>query len=193
MSDEDDTGGRTFLGPYSPENEKVIRPKFGDPKLVIDDTGAFCMHEFLRLQKRDQSVWCRMCKMEVDAFDVLTKLSREWDWATHFHQKKQELQAQLEELKKEEQLVKARIKNARKGSPEPKSTLYFEEWLRRLEAAQTYSEWSDVGGWAAKFKWLTPEQESAIREANFRAKQRCEANGRKRGRHVKVIKGGKVT
>lgn len=173
-------------------DEKIVRPEFGSPKLVVDNTGAHCAHEFVTLRSRDEAVICRTCNREVSAFAVLVRLSRDWNWATHYHQQATERAERVEELKREEQLVKSRIKSALKSAPESKSSLYFQELLRRTNAIETRSDVSEVDRWEAEFKWLTPEQDRILRDAGFRAKQRIEANFRKaKRRGVKVIAGGK--
>lgn len=173
-------------------DETIVRPDFGSPKLVVDNTGAYCAHEYLQLRVRDEAVICRTCRKEIDAFEVLVRLSRNWDTVTYRSKELHECAKRLEELKHEEQLVKSRIKNALKSAPESKSSLYFEELLRRINAIQTYQDRSEVSRWEEGFKWLSAEQYAVLRDAEFRAKQRIEANGRKRDRNVKVLRGGKA-
>ena len=176
------------------EERKLQRPKFGDPKLVVDRSVGRCSHEYVRLLHRNKTVFCRTCGEEVDAFDVLERMAREWDWATYHRRQLEEATNALEAVKREESNVKARLRSAHKlAAPEARATVYYDEYLRRLNEAKDSDAIYAAHRWAADFKWLEPQAYVALADAVRRAEFRAEENRRKnnkRGRSVRVIDGG---
>lgn len=173
----------------------VVRPKFGDPKLVIDRSLSRCTHEYLSLRSRNKTVICRGCGEEVEAFDVLEKLARSWDWATYHRKQLEEATNALEAVKREESNVKARLRSAHKlAAPEARATVFYDEYIRRLNEAKDHDAIRAAHRWANEFKWLEPQAYAAIMEATRRAGVRADETRRKtnkRGRSVRVIDGGK--
>ena len=179
----------------SDHDGKVARPNFGDPKMTLDHRERFCGHEYVLLRQYSRTVVCRVCGAKVDPFEVLQDMARVWERVTYHQAELDKLRAETEELKREEQLTKARIRNARKQTEQAGQTeVFFAELLRRINEATTWGQLHDANTWAASFNWLTPEQNKALRDAGFAAKQRAEASARhaprKSGRAVRVIKGG---
>lgn len=179
----------------SDDDGKIIRPNFGDPKLFLDRTsGRTCMHEFVAVRTKTRSVVCRSCGEPVEPYDVLFNVARSWESCTYKREELERLQDEVDALKREEQNVKARIRQGYRSGENPKAALFFEEYMRRLNAVESRGDSYELGHWAAAFHWLTPEQESAIKEAEIRANRRIEDTERKtskrRRRHVRVIDGG---
>lgn len=172
------------------DDEKIIRPRFGDPPLVVDETGAHCQHSYLSLRKRDERVICRSCGREVSAFDILCKLARDWSWATHYGQEIDERTARIEELRKEEALLKARVRSAVKRAPEPRAAVFVEEALRRLESASEISDLNSFDRWRFDYRWIEPGEQRRINNAYHAARERLQARHVRR-RGVTVVKGGK--
>lgn len=176
------------------EDDKIVRPNFGDPKMTVDRTEKYCSHKFIVVRARSRTVWCRMCKQEIDPFDVVMDMASDWDRATWREREMRELSDKVEQLKTEEANTKARIRNARKQAEQPveKIELFFNELLRRLNEATTQGQIYDADHWAAAYRWLSPDQQRVIEDAGFRAKQRAEAAARQvtKKRGVRVIKGG---
>lgn len=170
--------------------DEIIRPRFGDPPLTIDETGSHCQHNYVTLRKRDETVICRACEREVSAFEILCKLSRDWSWATHFGQEQDERAARIEELKKEEQLIKARVRSAVKRAPDERAQMFVAEALRRIESM---TEWGDLhlfDRWRYEYRWIEPSQKREIQDAYHAARERLE-KARPGRRAVTVLKGGK--
>lgn len=170
--------------------DEIIRPSFGDPPLVVDETGSHCTHSYLSLRKRDKAVICRVCSQAVDPFDVLCALAREWNWATHFSEQVDERVARVEELKKEEQLIKARVRTGVKRAPEPRSKLFVRQALSRLESV---ADWNDLRGfdrWRFEYRWVEPSEQREIAEAYDAARDRLQKRTPRR-RGVTVLQGGK--
>lgn len=176
--------------------DKIVRPVFGDKPMTIDRREPICMHKFVTVRMRSRTVWCRVCKQEIDPFEVVLDMAGDWDMATWREEERAKLEASVAELRTEETNTKARIRNARKATEQPaqKIEVYFAEWLRRLNATENQAAIYEADRWAEAFSWLSPEQAKQINDARFRAKQRAEANGRKvtRRRGVQVIEGGKT-
>lgn len=88
----------------------VPAPSF---RLVVDNTGQFCMHESVNVCERQRSVTCNNCNAPMDAFDVLLRRAKEierWDWnlrLTKDEVRKAELR--LEELKMLERNAVSRL------------------------------------------------------------------------------------
>lgn len=181
----------------SEQDDKIVRPNFGDPKMTVDRTEPYCSHKFIAVRARSRTVWCRMCKREIDPFDVVLDVAGDWDMATWREREMRELADRVEQLKTEETNTKSRIRTARKQGEQPvgKVELYFAEWLRRLNAADDMGTVYEADRWAESFNWLTPEMSQQVNDARFRAKQRAEASARRstRNRGVRVIKGGSST
>lgn len=179
----------------SDDQGKVVRPKFGDPQIVIDSAPSRCAHQFVMLRSRDKRVFCRACDEEIDAFDLLFKLTREWQWATHHEREVAEATKALEELKREEANVRGRLRTAHKlAVPDARATVFFDEYMRKLNAANDDAELRAAHDWSNEFKWLDPQQYVALREATVRAERRAEDSrrrGSKRNRHIRVINGEK--
>lgn len=179
----------------SDENGKILRPNFGDPKIVVDRNEPYkatCMHKYLAVRPNSRRVLCRSCKAEVDPFDVLLDLTREWDWCTHFARQQEELEAKIAALKAEESNAKQRLRNVYKKAPEAKTTLYFEEFLRRLNEVQTQQDFWDIRTWQGSFQWLDAEQRATLKEAEILAKRRIEDSNRhraKRGKRTVTVVG----
>jgi len=175
------------------KDPKVVYPSFGDPKITVDYTSGppACTHAFVVIRPRDRIVLCRVCRAQVDPFDVLRELAREWDWATHFSQEASERADRVERLKAEEANVKARIRKVYRGAPEPKSLLYYEEVLRRLNAAETFAELQEVRAWAAHFPWLDSKQTEVTKDAMTRAEERVRRHARKHRRKRLAVVGAK--
>lgn len=175
-------------------DDKIDRPNFGDKPMTIDRREPICMHKFVTVRRHSRTVWCRVCKQEIDPFEVVIDMAGDWDMATWREEERAKLEASVAELKREETQVKARIRNARKnGEQASQAEIYFNELLRRLNEATSMGQIYDAARWSAGFKWLTPDQQRVIDDAGFRAKQRAEASARHGGRRspVRVIKGGK--
>jgi len=177
-------------------DDKVIRPQFGDPKLVIDRIrGNYCRHEYVRLVYHDERVFCRSCNEEVDAFKVLINMAIAWEQVTYHQRELAEVSDRVETLKREESNVKSRLRAAHKlAAPEARSKIFFDEYLRRLNAAGTVSEVRDAHRWAADFKWLDPSHYELLKHATLRAEHRAEEYRQKnsrRNRAVRVLDGGK--
>lgn len=178
----------------SEDDSKILRPKFGDPPIVIDHTvGRTCSHAYVAVCKNARRVKCRVCRENVDPIDILLTLTRDWDWATHHSRQQDEAQKAVDELKKEAQLLKGKIRRARQGGSDEKIAMHFEELMRRVGEIENHSDASKVDQWRHSFQWLNPEQMAALKEALIRAHRRCEDNQRKEGKtkHVKVLKGGR--
>lgn len=179
--------------------DKIVRPDFGGGARVLetqDDPRPMCMHGYIQLFPRSKRVFCRSCRKELDAFDVLRDLAREWATVTWLNQDQEKLRVKIDELKAEEQRIKARIRNGRNAGERPDLIqTYFTELVARLNAIESHGELYKIDQWRLAFQWLTPEQNVVIKDAAFRAKQRCEANARKSrpGRRVRVLDGGKGT
>lgn len=174
---------------------KILRPQFGDPKVVVDRTEPYCAHEYVALMDRSRTVKCRVCGATIEAFEVLQKLARVWENCTYRAALANEIESRLEQLKVEERNAKARVRGVRKEAPEPKSALFYEELLRRLNAAETMKDIYDTNAWARGFKWLSSEQEAVIKDAYTRAQRRGQdaAGKQRRRRGIKVLDGGKGT
>lgn len=176
------------------DDDKIVRPNFGDAPMTIDHTERVCLHKFVTVRRHTRTVWCRVCRQEIDPFEVVLDMAGDWDMATWREREMRDLAERVDQLKVEETNTKSRIRNARKQAEQPveKIELFFNELLRRLNEATTQGQIYDAGNWAASYRWLSPEQQRVIEDAGFRAKQRAEAaarhGGRKRG--VRVIKGG---
>lgn len=169
--------------------DNVVRPDFGDPRMVIDRTGGnFCQHYFVVLRHHSRTVICRQCKEAVDPFDMLVTIARRWETVTWEEKKLSELEASIAELKREESNIKGRLRNAHKGAPEPKSVLFFEELMRRVAGINNWSDQHDVAMWTQSFKWLNSEQEAALKGAMVRAQRRIEDNKAKEPRRRRVAR-----
>jgi len=176
-------------------DDRIVRPVFGDPPMTVDRLEPICLHKFIVVRPRERTVWCRTCKQEIDPFEVVLDMAHNWEHATWREREMQELAARTEQLKTEEANLKARIRNARKQTDQPveKIAEYFAEWLRRLNAAETWEELRSADEWAQRFSWLDAAMTKQINDARFRAKQRGESvqrNNTGRRRAVKVIKCG---
>lgn len=176
------------------DDDKIVRPSFGDPPMVIDHREPICLHKYILVRRRARTVWCRSCRQEIDPFDVVLDMAAEWSTATWREREAQELAQRVEQLKTEEANTKARIRNARKQAEQPveKVELFFNEWFRRLNAVEERQGLYDVDNWVRCYNWITPEMKRQLDDARFRAVQRIEANERapRRKRGVRVIKGG---
>lgn len=176
------------------DDRKILRPQFGDAKLVVDHTERFCAHEYLTLRPRSETVICRVCDADIDPFDVLLRMARDWQCVTYRRQELDKLDAQIAELKREETNVKARLRSAHKlGAPDPRTQVVFDETLRRLNEACSRQAIYDAEAFLREFKWLEAAQYKLLADAAFRANQRAEAADRaspRRKRAVRVIEGG---
>lgn len=86
-----------------------------DAPLVRDDEigeKPYCSHEFLAVLTKSRVVVCRGCRRQLEAFDVLLKLTLRWETATWLDNDIKQRTARIEELKRVEQNTKARIKRA---------------------------------------------------------------------------------
>lgn len=179
------------------DDSNILRPDFGDPKIVIDRRGEYsCSHNFVQLRKKNRTVVCRQCRMVLDPFDVLEDVAQKWETCTWEEKKISELHASLDELKREEANMKGRIRGARKAAAEPKSVLYFEELMRRVSLINNRNDEREVFSWMQGFRWLNTEQDAALKQALIRAKRRVEdtkAAEPRRPRRVRVVNGGKLT
>jgi len=170
-------------------DEKILRPKFGDPKIMLDRSEPIqqCEHKYLFVRRRARLVVCRVCGQPTDPFHVLANLVREWEWATHHAQQADELSAKIEVLKVEEHRLKARVRNGYKNAPEPKSKLFFDELIRRLANVETMHDLWNVDAWERGFTWLDEQQRAAEKEARIAARRRIEDSRRIRGRNVRLV------
>jgi hypothetical protein len=186
MSDDDDDDDGAQHG-----KTKILRPNFGDPKVIVDrNSGHFCAHEYVQLRMRSRTVLCRVCREPVDAYEVLQRLALRWENCTYEQNKLAELAASIDELKREESNIKARVRNLHKAAPEPKSKLYFEELMRRIAEINDWGGEHDLRSWMSRFKWLDSQQEAALADAMKRARRRIEDNAPKRARRriARVVK-----
>lgn len=171
------------------ELDNIVRPDFGDPRMVVDRSGGkFCMHYFVVLKHHSRRVLCRQCKEEVDSFDMLVAIARTWETATWEQKKLAELEASIAELKREESNIKSRLRNAHKGVPESKASLYFEELMRRVAEVNDWHGQRAVAEWAHSFKWLNAEQDAALKAAMVRAQRRIEDNQAKEPRRRRIAR-----
>lgn len=172
------------------DEPKILRPAFGDPKVLLDRTAGpkLCQHTHVSVQARARRVICRMCREQVDPFEVLVTLCCDWEWATHWAQQLDERAARVESLKAEESALKQKIKRAYRAIPEPRSQSYFEEIIRRLNGATTWNDIRQVQVWIAAFPWLDSKQTEIVKDALSRAEQR-EKRHRKKNRRLKVVTG----
>lgn len=182
--------------------DRIVRPDFGAPRVLDnhDDPAPVCTHHYIQLFRRSERVFCRQCKLELHPFDVLKSLAREWMHVTWMQSEKEKLQGNIDELKKEEQRLKARIRNAKAGiERDSLIETFVAELIAKVKSVATWGELSDVEIWKARYNWYTSSQRKALENALFEAKQRCEASVRAaereakkpRRRGVTVIAGGK--
>lgn len=172
---------------------KILRPNFGDPRVVTD--GSYprqCAHKYIVLYVSERKIICRQCKELVDSYRVLSDLAMDWAVATHREQEIADLEAKVEELKREAAAVRAQIRKGYKDGSESKIQLYYEQLLEKVNAATTWSEEHDIQMWVMQFKWLSPEQNAQVKEAVERMKLRIKhSKGRRRRRALQVLEGGK--
>lgn len=192
MSDDEDKKLKSFT-------DRIVRPDFGSARVLDnhDDPAPSCMHYYIQLFSRSERVFCRQCKLELHPFDVLKSLAREWMHVTWLQSDKEKLHGSIDELKKEEQRLKSRIRNAKAGIERDSLVETFvTELIAKIKDAQTMRDIYKIDSWKARYNWYTPAQRATITNELFAAKQRCEANARDtkkraRRRGVSVIDGGK--
>jgi hypothetical protein len=190
MADDEDNGLH-LLG-----DDKVVRPQFGDVRLIRDTAGdKICLHHYVSVRVHSRAVVCRVCNQQVDPFEILLDMMNDWERVTHHQRELATLAERTAELKREEANVKSRLRSAHKlGTPESRQTVVFDETMRRFGEACSYGALRDAEQFLASFKWLEPAQYKALADAAFAARQRAELAERvspKRKRAVRVIKGGK--
>jgi len=84
----------------------------GELETKIRDKDYRCLHRQTVLDTEARTVTCRACRKSLDPFDLLLSLAREERWFDMWEREGKKLRARLAELRKEEQRVKARVKNA---------------------------------------------------------------------------------
>lgn len=92
----------------------VVTVNFGAGETSVKDHYGqrFCSHARMELDTKARSVACGTCGQQLDAFQILLDYAvRERNWR-HYDVELRELSKKLEELKAEEQRVKARTKTA---------------------------------------------------------------------------------
>lgn len=82
--------------------------------LVVDNTGQFCTHDAMLVCKRQRRVTCVTCGATLDPFDVLNRMTEEYDrWETNKRFLKQDVakaEHRLAELKSLERNAVSRLK-----------------------------------------------------------------------------------
>lgn len=200
MSDERDENGEIRRKREKQIRDAIVRPLFGDKSITTTmplglDT---CFHDFVTIVRgtmgEAKEVRCRSCKERLDPILVLEKLARAWDNVTYAEGELSKLRNQLDETKREEQNAKARIRGTRKKAENPRAEEYFQELLRRINEAKSYSDSHEIRQWEASFKWLESHHYSELVEAWRQAERRFEDEDRRRSklrkRGLKEIAGG---
>jgi len=109
------------------EEEAVVLPLFAagtddEAPLLMKAKPDWCRHARTEVDGEARRVYCRDCKREVPAFDVLQRLAKSHDRFVSSRDTAQRearvLRGELENLKREERNVKARIRNAKKKATE---------------------------------------------------------------------------
>jgi len=177
------------------DDDNILRPQFGEAKLVVDrKDDPICLHQYVAIKRNAEIVVCRVCRREVDPFDVLLDMATDWERVTHWERELERLAEREAELKREEANTKSRLRAAHKlGAPHPRAQVFVDEMLRRLSEACDHQAIWDARRFADEFKWLEAEQQKAIADAYFAAEQRAELTARtspKRKKRIRVIKGG---
>lgn len=80
--------------------------------------GPSCAHRYVVVRENSRMVICRTCRRRVRPFDVLLRLTFDWEAATYFGQLRQEAKERLERLKAEERRVRARLRRLADKLPE---------------------------------------------------------------------------
>lgn len=174
---------------------KILRPQFGEARLVSDLSGdKICAHQFVAVRRHSRVVVCRVCNERVDPFEVLLDMVQDWDRVTHRRQELDQLVERTAELKREEANIKSRLRSAHKlGAPDPRTTVVFDETMRRLNEACSRGAIREAEAFFRDFRRLEPAQYKAVADAAFAANQRAELADRvspRRKRAVRVIQGG---
>lgn len=73
-----------------------------------------CPHDFMKLVGFGRFVECRVCRAELDPFEVLKKLASCWESATWLDKDIAERLVRIGELERAERNVKARLRRARR-------------------------------------------------------------------------------
>lgn len=115
-----------IIRPVFKKSSHTPRRDLPDRKAPIvrdDETGEkeYCSHEFVALLTRSRVVVCRRkdCRQQIDAFSVLKRLALQWENATWLDNEIKQRHERIEELKRIEANVKARIRRAGGTVPHP--------------------------------------------------------------------------
>lgn len=107
-------------GPKDPNRLQVIEGGSEDerPPVRTIRRAKTCLHDHLVLDHAERTVHCEDCDANVEPFDAIAAVSRNWDVSiAHLRHLRAEIRhhtAQLEVLKRSERNAKARARRARK-------------------------------------------------------------------------------
>lgn len=106
--------------PKDPSHLQVIEGGSEDdrPPIRTIKRARPCLHHHMTLDHEERTVRCEDCGANVEPFDAIAALGRNWDEATaslrHLRAEIRQHTAQLEVLKRSERNAKARARRARK-------------------------------------------------------------------------------
>lgn len=75
---------------------------------------APCFHHRVIVYDRDRKLECENCGADVDPFKFIADFARKQRWLQHCKEELASLRTEVDELKREEKNIKARIRRAKK-------------------------------------------------------------------------------
>lgn len=119
MSDE---VGQVY--PLFRDSEEIDR----EQPVTLNPQGGHCLHRTSRLDVDARRVYCRKCNVELDPFTVLNEVAHEYErhrvGVEHAKREHRCLLQAVDELKREERNVKARIRRREPENPAVASRMF---------------------------------------------------------------------